>query len=150
MERITRTDLNMKIAHLIAERSTCTRKKVGCVVTTSTGAIITTGFVGSPSGLPHCLDEGCIIGPNGGCIRTVHAEQAAIAFAARRGVGLDNSILYVTLSPCVSCAMLIINSGIKKVVYDEEYRDTTGINTLRQAGIEVIRWKNAQDANSVM
>lgn len=150
MERITRTDLNMEIAHLISKRSTCTRKKVGCVITTTQGAIITTGYVGSPSGLPHCLDEGCIIGPKGGCIRTVHAEQAAIAFAARRGVALNDSILYVTLSPCISCAMLVINSGIRKVVYDEEYRDTTGIDTLRLAGIEVVKWKNAQNVNSAM
>lgn len=147
MNRITRTELNMRIAHLIAERSTCTRKKVGCVITTWEGAIITTGYVGSPSGLPHCLDVGCIIGPNGGCIRTVHAEQSAIAFAAKRGVALEDSILYVTLSPCVSCAMLIINSGIRKVVYAEEYRDTTGIETLKQAGIEVVQWNGVKNAN---
>ena len=147
MDRITRTELNMRIAHLIAERSTCTRKKVGCVITTWEGAIITTGYVGSPAGMPHCLDEGCIIGPNGGCIRTVHAEQSAIAFAAKRGVALEDSILYVTLSPCVSCAMLIINSGIRKVVYAEEYRDISGINTLIQAGIEVVQWNGVKNAN---
>ena len=147
MDRITRTELNMRIAHLIAERSTCTRKKVGCVITTWEGAIITTGYVGSPSGLPHCLDVGCIIGPNGGCIRTVHAEQSAIAFAAKRGVALEDSILYVTLSPCISCAMLIINSGVKKVVYAEEYRDTAGIETLKQAGIEVVQWSGVKNAN---
>ena len=147
MDRITRTELNMRIAHLIAERSTCTRKKVGCVITTWEGAIITTGYVGSPSGLPHCLEVGCIIGPNCGCIRTVHAEQSAIAFAAKRGVALEDSILYVTLSPCVSCAMLIINSGIRKVVYAEEYRDISGINTLIQAGIEVVQWNGVKNAN---
>ena len=139
MPRIERDTLNMQIAKLIAQRGTCNRGSVGCVLTKN-GRIISTGYTGSPSGLSHCHDEGCLIGDNGGCIRTVHAEQGAIAFSARNGVALDGATLYVTTSPCVSCSKSIINAGISRVVYEEEYRDKNGLFLLRQAGIEVVRW----------
>lgn len=125
------------MALLASERSTCLRKKVGCVVAKE-GRVLTLGYAGAPSGLPHCLDHGCIIGPTGGCIRTAHAEQNAISWAAREGIALLDSTLYVTLSPCLQCANLIINSGIKKVVYLEEYRDRAGIEQLARGGIILV------------
>lgn len=135
MPRIGRHTLNMKVAELMAERSTCTRAKVGCVISVS-GRIISTGYAGAPSGVPHCIDVGCEIGSDGGCSTTLHAEAGAIAFAARKGVVLEGSTLYVTLSPCRSCAKLILTAGIKEVFYRKEYRDTSGIELLKKAGVK--------------
>jgi len=134
MARILRDVLNMSIATLIAQRGTCTRAQVGCVITID-NRIVSTGYVGSPSGLPHCLDDGCIIGLDGGCTRTSHAEAGAIAFAARKGISLEGSTMYVTLSPCTSCAKLIINAGIKRLFYLKQYRDISGLELLGKAGI---------------
>lgn len=124
--RIERDEVNIQVAHAMALRSTCLRKKVGCVITLE-GRIIVTGYNGSASGVPHC--EECN-GP--GCDIAVHAEAGAISFAARKGIALEGSTLYVTMSPCKKCADLILNAGIKKVIYDEEYRDTQGIDYLKQ------------------
>lgn len=137
--RITRDQMFMAIANIVSFRSTCLRAKVGAVIVQD-NRIVSTGYVGAPSGLPHCLDVGCEIGPDGGCIRTVHAEVNAIAFAARAGIKLEGSTLYVTMSPCLNCAKLIINAGIREVVYRDEYRDPSGLKLLRQAGIEIYKW----------
>jgi dCMP deaminase len=126
MERIERHDLNMEIAHSIAKRSTCLRKQVGCVITVD-NRIVVTGYNGAPAGVPHCTSETCT-GPS--CSVAVHAEAAAISFAARKGIALENSILYVTYSPCKKCAELILNAGIKQVIYDEPYRDLSGVEFL--------------------
>lgn len=135
-KRIGRESLFLNIAHLISLRGTCTRNNVGCVITSNDGRIISTGYTGSPSGLPHCIDEGCIISPTtGGCIRTVHAEQGAITYAAKHGIKLEGSILYTTLSPCIDCAKAIIGAGIKKVIYLNKYRDETGLQYLQSSGI---------------
>ncbi len=137
--RISREDLAMSLAELVAQRGTCQRSKVGCVIALE-GRIVTTGYVGSPPGLPHCLDVGCLVGPSGGCIRTVHAEAGAIAFAARKGIAIEGAILYTTLSPCEACAKLILGAGIQKVVYREEYRDRSGLELLNAAGVEVCQF----------
>lgn len=137
-QRIDRDKLNMSIAHDIAKRSTCTRGQVGCVITQE-GRIVSTGYVGAPSGLPHCTDVGCEIGTHGGCIRTSHAEAGAIAFAARNGIALKGGAIYCTLAPCINCARLIINAGIKKVFIDQEYRDPSGVIELIKASIEVTK-----------
>lgn len=138
MKRIGRHTLNMAIAKLISQRGTCQRGRVGCVITQD-GRIVSTGYVGAPAGMPHCLDEGCEIGANLGCSTTSHAEAGAIAFAARRGVVLEGSTLYTTLSPCETCAKLIINAGVKNVYYHDEYRDTKGLELLILAGLTVTR-----------
>lgn len=137
-KRIGRDEMNMMIALIVSKRSTCNRAKVGCVLTQD-GRIISTGYGGSPSGLPHCINVGCLTGDDGGCIRTSHAEQGAIAFAARKGVSLEGSTMYVTMSPCLPCAKLIINAGIKRVVYLEKYRMTNGIELLEEVGISIQR-----------
>ena len=134
--RIGRDELNMRIAQLMAMRGTCQRGSVGCVITQD-GRVVSTGYVGAPAGMPHCPDEGCDMGPNGGCRTTSHAEAGAIAFAARKGVILEGSTLYVTLSPCETCAKLIINAGIREVYYKEPYRDTSGLELLIVAGLKV-------------
>ena len=73
-----------------------------------------------------------------GCTRSLHAETNAIAFAARAGVSVEGCTMYCTMSPCINCAKVIVNSGIKKLVYMEEYRDTTGLDLLKSAGIAVV------------
>lgn len=144
MPRIERDTLNMNIARLIAQRGTCDRGSVGCIITRE-GRIISTGYNGSPAGTPHCHDEGCMVSYDSegiiipGCKRTVHAEAGAIYFASKHGVGLDNSTMYVTISPCFECAKAIISAGITRVFYMEEYRDNSGIKLLESAGVKVIR-----------
>ena len=137
MRRINRSELFMETAKLLALRSTCQRAQVGAVVVKD-HRIVSTGYGGSPSGMPHCLDEGCTIGPDGGCISTIHAEANSIAFAARHGIFIDGCTMYVTLSPCLNCSKLIINSGIKAVCYLKEYRDVEPLKLLRKAGIDTI------------
>lgn len=124
------------MALLTAHRGTCLRKRVGCVIARE-GRVLTLGYNGAPKGLPHCLDHGCIIGPDGGCTRAAHAEANAIAFAARHGIKLDGATLYVTTSPCKNCASLIINAGIQRVVFAERYRDETGLQKLVEAGVDI-------------
>jgi dCMP deaminase len=80
---------------------------------------------------------GCLLGPDGGCIRTVHAELNAIAFAARKGIALEGSSLYCTDSPCLGCAKAIINAGIVSMFYLRLYRDQSGIELLSKAGVHI-------------
>src|SRR3990167_9060716 len=108
-------------AGLFAKRSTCLRKQVGCVIVID-GRIVSTGYSGSLPGEPHCINTGCEIGLDGGCVRTVHAEANAILFAGRYNVSLIGSTLYTTLSPCKACSELIILAGIRTVIYRELYR----------------------------
>lgn len=136
--RPPREEVFMDIAQILSERSTCLRAKVGVVVVRD-NRIISTGYAGAPSGRSHCDDPGvgCIVGPDKGCIRTIHAEANAIAFAAKHGVALEGSTLYTTLAPCYTCSKLIINAGIVCVVYREPYRDTQGMELLRESKIGV-------------
>jgi dCMP deaminase len=117
-ERITREELHMKMALLVAERATCGRRKVGCIITKES-RIISTGYNGPLKGDNHCSKETCNLESN--CIRSVHAEANAISFAAKEGISLAGSTLCCTSSPCKKCAELIIQSGIVKVVYLHEY-----------------------------
>ncbi|OQC47961.1 MAG: hypothetical protein BWX61_00309 [Bacteroidetes bacterium ADurb.Bin035] len=118
----------IEIMNTVATRATCDRGRAGCVIVKDK-RILVTGYVGAPSGLPHCDEVGHlfrkVIHEDGSitqhCVRTVHAEQNAIAQAARFGISLDGSTLYVKMTPCRSCAMLIINSGIKRVVCEYRY-----------------------------
>ena len=144
--RWTRDRVNMEMAKLIAHRSTCNRAQVGCVITLD-GRVVSTGYGGAPSGMDHCTEVGCLLGPDGGCIRTSHAEAGAIAFAARKGVALEGATLYTTLSPCLFCAKDIINSGVIEVIYNVAYRDPSGISLLRQAGIKVSQYEGGDVDN---
>ena len=111
----------MAIAREVATRSTCDRKHVGAVIVRDK-MILTTGYNGSVRGLEHCDDVGHMM-EDGHCVRTVHAEANAIAQAARNGVELDAGGIYVTASPCFGCFKLIANSGLKRIVFGEFYRD---------------------------
>ena len=131
----------MDIAKLAATRSTCTRRSVGAVIVRNNN-ILFTGYNGAPTGIKHCEEETCIRNvrsiPSGTqldiCIG-LHAEQNAIAFAAKEGIKLNGTILYTTTSPCAVCAKLIASSGISRVVYLETYRDTSGIDFLNKCGV---------------
>lgn len=135
MSRPTRHDVLLNVAEALAERSTCHRAQVGAIIARDF-RIISTGYNGSPSGMPHCpLDE------EPGCDRTVHAEANAIVYAARQGIATEGATLYTTLSPCVECAKLIVNAGIQQVYYAEAYRIPDGIQYLMDAGVNV-SWLN--------
>ncbi len=118
----------MELANAASKRATCDRGRSGCVIVKDR-QILVTGYVGSPMGLPHCDDEGHLfkkmIHEDGTitnhCVRTVHAEQNAICQAARKGIALEGSTLYCRMTPCRTCAMLIINCGIKRVVCERKY-----------------------------
>ena len=124
------------MARIWAENSYCERRKVGALVVKDK-TIISDGYNGTPSGFENkCEDSNNVTHPY-----VLHAEANAITKLARSSNNSDGSTLYVTASPCIECAKLIIQAGIKKVVYAEKYRLTDGIDLLRQAGVEVIYLK---------
>ena len=126
----------MEIAKTVSSRGTCDRKFVGVVIARDR-RILSTGYNGSVAGMPHCDEVGHLM-EDGHCIRTIHGEANAIIQAARNGVMLENSTLYTTASPCWPCFKLISNSGIKKVVYGEFYRDDRIYDVAKAIGIELI------------
>jgi dCMP deaminase len=138
MERLGRDEMMMRVAAVVSQRGTCQRASVGAVIVLD-GRIVSTGYVGSPAGMPHCTDVGCELGDDQGCVRTVHAESNAIAFAARAGIATDRSTLYCTHSPCLNCAKIILNAGIVRLVYEEPYRITEGLKLLEDT-ILVNQW----------
>ena len=126
----------MDIARQVATRATCDRKHVGALLVRDR-TILSTGYNGSIRGLPHCDDVGHMM-ENGHCVATVHAEANAIIQAARNGVRIDGATIYTTASPCWPCFKLIANTGIKRVVYGEFYRDERIFEVARKVGIELV------------
>ncbi len=120
------------MARIWAENSYCQRRQVGCLVVKDK-MIISDGYNGTPSGFPNvCEDESGVTFPY-----VLHAEANAITKLARSTHNADGATLYVTSSPCIECAKLIIQSGIRRVVYCEQYRLADGIELLQRAGVEV-------------
>ena len=126
----------MKIAEQVATRSTCDRKNIGAVIVRDK-TILSTGYNGSIRGAPHCDEVGHDM-ENGHCVRTNHAEANAIVQAAKNGVAIDNSEIYVTASPCLTCFKLIANAGIRIVYYKEFYRDERITTYAKQAAVELV------------
>ncbi len=126
----------MRIARVVATRSTCDRKHVGAVIVRDK-TILSTGYNGSIRGLPHCDEVGHLM-ENGHCVRTVHAEANAIVQAARNGVRIEGAEIYVTASPCWNCFKLLANAGIRRIYYGEFYRDERILDFARQLGIELV------------
>lgn len=123
----------LRMAAIWAENSYCQRRKVGAIIVKDQ-MIISDGYNGTPSGFENvCEDESGVTKPY-----VLHAEANAITKVARSNNSSDGSTLYVTASPCVECAKLIIQAGIKRVVFNELYRITDGIDLLRRAGIECV------------
>lgn len=126
----------LKIAFAVSERSTCDRAFVGCVLVLEK-RILTTGFNGSPAGLAHCDEVGHLL-VEGHCVRTIHAETNAIIQAALHGVSTKGCTCYVTHFPCINCTKVLINSGIVRLVYSEDYRmDEFALDFLNTANIEI-------------
>lgn len=121
MERISWDQYFMAQSHLLALRSTCERLMVGATIVRDK-RIIAGGYNGSVSGSVHCVDEGCYV-IDGHCVRTVHAEANALLQCAKFGVTTENAELYVTHFPCLQCTKQIIQSGIRKVSYAQDYRN---------------------------
>lgn len=143
----------METAQLWARRSTCSRLQVGAVFARA-GRILVTGYNGAPAGLEHC-NHSCDCGFDSSdalpfhdklckaeqpCKIAVHAEQNGVAYAARWGISLAGSIMVVTHSPCLSCAMSLVNAGIEAVIFDFPFRDDSGIQLLEKAGIPVFKF----------
>jgi len=156
----------IKTAYVWAEQSYCVRSKVGSILSKD-GRIVSVGYNGTISGAENCCEdisdepceecsgEGYFETPGvmscdcGKCSGTgkklvskdtvVHAEANALMFAAKNGIETDGCTIYVTLSPCIECSKLIIQSGIKRVVYSEDYRKTDGIDFLRKHGVNVMK-----------
>lgn len=134
----------LKITEMVASRGSCDRGRTGCVITRDR-RIVSTGYVGAPSGLPHCDEVGheihTVIHEDGTqsdhCIRTTHAEQNAICEAARMGIALEGGTLYCKMAPCYACAKMIINAGIKRVVCAKDYHASArSKDVFKEAGIE--------------
>lgn len=122
----------LRMAAIWAENSYCQRRKVGALVVKEK-MIISDGYNGTPSGFENvCEDAHGVTHPY-----VLHAEANAITKLARSGNNSDQATLYVTASPCIECAKLIIQAGIRRVVYADQYRLTDGIDLLRRAGVEV-------------
>ena len=122
----------LRMAQIWSENSYCTRRQVGALIVKDK-MIISDGYNGTPSGFENiCEDENNVTKPY-----VLHAEANAITKIARSGNNSDGATLYVTDAPCIECAKLIIQAGIKRVIYAREYRLTEGIDLLRRAGIEV-------------
>ena len=134
MDKQTKKDyLYMRMARVWAENSYCVRRQVGALMVKDQ-RIISDGYNGTPSGFENvCEDENNVSKPY-----VLHAEANAISKVARSHNSSDGATLYVTASPCIECAKLIIQAGVRRVVYGELYRLTDGIDLLRRAGIEVI------------
>ncbi len=142
--RPTVDEYMMTVMDAVAARATCDRGRSGCVIAKG-GHILSTGYVGSPKGLPHCDDVGHLmksVTHDDGrttqhCMRTVHAEQNALVYAARFGIAVEGATLYCRMTPCRTCAMLIINSGIARVVAQKHYQaGDESIEMFKQAGVE--------------
>jgi dCMP deaminase len=122
----------LTITRQVAERSTCKRAKVGAVIVRDKN-ILATGYNGAPAGLAHCTEVGCLIyeskTPSGdieeNCYRTIHAEINAIAQAAKNGVSIRDAAIYVTHTPCIHCMKVLINTGIKQIFYERDYKANT-------------------------
>ncbi|MDO8591126.1 MAG: cytidine/deoxycytidylate deaminase family protein [bacterium] len=136
----------MSIAELVGSRATCSRGRSGCAVARDK-RILVTGYVGSPVGLPHCDEVGHemnkVLNEDGTqsehCVRTAHAEQNAVAQAAKIGISLDGGTLYCHMTPCYSCAKLLINAGIKKIVCQKDYHaGKRSKEIFEQSGVKLV------------
>lgn len=151
MKKLSFDEIYMNLASDLATRSHCIKAQVGAVITKDT-RIVSVGYNGPPAGTHNCDEEwpgeGCPRDSKGSCSLAIHAEQNAILYAAKNSVTLEGGTVYVTLSPCISCARIILTSGIKRVYYKDSYAEYKGIPSdegvdfLRKFGVEVIRYKN--------
>lgn len=136
----------MEMAEVVKTRATCLRRQVGAVIVKDK-RILTSGYNGAPSGLPHCSETGCLrdklnipSGERHELCRGIHAEQNAIIQAALHGIKIKGATLYVTTQPCILCGKLLINAGIKKVIYKGDYPDDLAASLMVEAGIDLVKF----------
>ncbi|WP_089283737.1 deoxycytidylate deaminase [Anaerovirgula multivorans] len=136
----------MEMAEVAKKRSTCKRRQVGAVIVKNQ-RILASGYNGAPSGITHCEEAGCLreelkvpSGERHELCRGLHAEQNAIIQAALHGVGIKDSIIYVTHMPCIICTKMMINAGIKKLIYKGDYPDRLSEQMLQEAGMIVEKY----------
>ena len=149
MDRVSKHNYYLDIAQTVAERSTCLRKKYGAIIVKN-DVIVSTGYNGAPSGIKTCRDKGVCLRdklgiPSGTQMQTcyaVHAEQNAIVQAAKLGVSIDGATLYCTHQPCSMCCKMIINSGIRRVIYKEGYPDELTLELFAEAGVKLERFED--------
>ena len=144
MERASWDDYFMNIAKVVASRATCDRKFVGAVIVRDK-TILSTGYNGSIRGMPHCSEQGHMM-EDGHCVATIHAESNAILQAAKNGVNIDGATCYVTASPCWSCFKQIANTGLRRIVYGEFYRDRRIFDVAARLAIELHHLPAGADA----
>ena len=137
----------LKLSKLVAKRATCLRRRVGAVLVKDK-RILATGYNGAPRGLAHCLDIGCIrqklkipSGQRHELCRALHAEQNALIQASLYGISVKDATLYATNQPCIICAKMLINAGIKEIVIADGYPDKMAMEFLKEAGIKIKRIK---------
>ena len=135
----------MDIALAISRRATCLRRQMGALLVREK-RLLTTGYNGPPAGLPHCDETGCLrqqlgipSGERQELCRALHAEQNAIILAALHGIPLAGATCYNTHQPCNTCAKMLINAGVKRVVYMGDYPDAMSVEFFEQAGVEMVR-----------
>lgn len=135
----------MEIADLVKTRSTCMRRQVGAVIVRD-NRILTTGYNGVPPKMRHCSEIGCLrqelnipSGERHELCRALHAEQNAVIQAAKYGISVEGSTIYITAQPCVICAKILIASGIKRIVFKGDYPDELSLEMLGESGIEVVK-----------
>ncbi len=141
--RISWDEYFMQIARLVSQRSTCLRRHVGAVIVKNK-RMLATGYNGAPSGMEHCLETGCLreklkipSGERHELCRGLHAEQNAIIQASLYGISVKESMIYVTNQPCVICAKMLINAGIREIVIAGQYPDKMAMDFLKEAGLKV-------------
>jgi len=139
----------MEITDIFAKRSSCLRRKVGAALVKD-GMLISTGYNGAPKKAISCLETGVCLrenvksGEKLDYCKAAHAEINAIAQAAYCGINTKDSILYCNLQPCNFCAKMIINAGVKEVIYKEDYNDKLAIQLFKEAGVILRKYENKQ------
>jgi dCMP deaminase len=135
----------MSITRMVAKRTTCLRRGVGAILVKDK-RILATGYNGAPAGLKHCAEVGCLredssipSGTRHELCRGLHAEQNVIIQAAYHGIAIKGATLYCTNKPCVICSKMLINAGIKRIVYEEGYDDPLSDQMFAEAGLEISR-----------
>lgn len=137
----------MEMASVVSKRSTCLRRKVGAILVKDRH-ILSTGYNGAPKGFRHCIDVGCVrqdmdirSGERHELCRGLHAEQNAIIQAAVFGISISGSVLYCTNTPCVVCVKMLINAGVKEIIYAGDYPDELAKKMLEESHIKIKRFK---------
>ena len=142
----------MRMAELVATRSTCLRRQVGAVVVKEK-RVLTTGYNGAPKGLRHCEEVGCVrlenkveSGTRHELCRGVHAEQNAVIQAAYFGASIKDSTIYTTNFPCVMCTKILVNAGVSEIVYKDDYIDPLSREILEESGVHVRQYRPPPEA----